>query len=283
MSDLIKRKVAVLGLGIIGSRACSRLAVAGWNVHAWNRTFKGLANEVATPQDAVCGAEIVSIYLKDSPAVRGVFESIKSVLLPEQILLNHATLDFETTQWLAQQCEKMDVRFLDAPFTGSKLASENGQLVYYIGGDAVLAAEVDEFLSATSKARLFCGAVGSATIIKLATNLISACTVQAMAEALAIATHHGVSGECLALAVSQNASSSTLAGMKFTHMLEGVYEPHFSLSNMHKDSRYMLALAESAQLVTPAIKAVSERMADLCAHGMGDYDYAVLAKPYLET
>jgi 3-hydroxyisobutyrate dehydrogenase-like beta-hydroxyacid dehydrogenase len=283
MNNLEKRRVAVLGLGIIGSRACQRLVEAGWNVAAWNRTPKGLACEVATPQEAVGGAEIIPVYLRDSPAVRAVFESLTSYLKPGQIVLNHATLDLETTHWLADLCGKCGCRFLDAPFTGSKVASGNGQLVYYIGGDEALAADMDDFLSVTSKARLFCGAVGSATIIKLATNLISACTVQAMAEALAITTHHGVSGECLALAVSQNASGSVLSGMKFSQMLGGDYEAHFSLANMHKDSRYMLALAESAKLETPAIGAVSNRMADLCEQGMGDDDFSVLAKPYLQS
>lgn len=283
MSDCNKRRVAVLGLGIIGSRACLRLVEAGWNVAAWNRTPKGVAYEVATPEEAVSGAEIISIYLKDSPAVRAVLETLTNHLKPGQIVLNHATLDLETTLLLASLCEKCGCRFLDAPFTGSKGASASGQLVYYIGGDPALAAEVEDFLAATSKSRINCGAVGNATIIKLATNLISACTVQAMAEALAITTHHGVSGECLVNAVSQNASGSVLAGMKFSQMLSGDYETNFSLANMLKDSRYMLALAESAKLATPAIAAVSERMAELCDQGMGDDDFSVLGKPYLES
>jgi 3-hydroxyisobutyrate dehydrogenase-like beta-hydroxyacid dehydrogenase len=51
---------------------------------------------------------------------------------------------------------------------------------------------------------------------------------------------------------------------------------------MGKDSRYMLALAESAGVETPAIAAVSQRMADLCDGGLGDLDFSVLAKPYLD-
>jgi 3-hydroxyisobutyrate dehydrogenase-like beta-hydroxyacid dehydrogenase len=51
---------------------------------------------------------------------------------------------------------------------------------------------------------------------------------------------------------------------------------------MGKDSRYMLALAEAAQVATPAIAAVSQRMHELCDRGLGDLDYSVLAKPYLD-
>jgi 3-hydroxyisobutyrate dehydrogenase/glyoxylate/succinic semialdehyde reductase len=275
-------RAAVLGLGIIGSRAQRLLAAAGWSTACWNRTPKGLPNECGTAEDAIADADVISIYLKDAPALRGVAARIDPHLKPGQIVLNHATVDLETTQWLEKLCVARGCRFLDAPFTGSKLAAESGQLVYYIGGDPALAAEVDDYLSVTSKSRLPCGAVGAATVVKLATNLISACTVQAMAEALAIATRHRVPAECLIHAVSQNASGSPLAAMKFPTMAAGDYETHFSLANMGKDSRYMLALAAAAQVETPAIAAVSQRMEELCDMGLGNLDYSVLAKPYLD-
>lgn len=275
-------KVAVLGLGIIGSRACANLIAAGWNVACWNRTPKGLPGEAATPEEAADGSAVVSIYLKDAPALREVVGRIESVLQPGRIVLNHATIDLETTRWLENLCLARGCRFLDAPFTGSKVAAGNGQLVYYIGGDPALAEELDPYLSVTSKARLHCGPVGAATVVKLATNLISACTVQAMAEALAITTGHGVPADRLIEAVSQNVSSSALSTMKFPLMSAGNFETHFSLANMGKDSRYMLALAEAAGVEIPAIAAVSRRMSELCETGLGDLDFSALAKPYID-
>jgi 3-hydroxyisobutyrate dehydrogenase-like beta-hydroxyacid dehydrogenase len=273
-------RAAVLGLGIIGSRACSRLVDAGWNVTCWNRTPKGLPGEVATAAEAVRGAALVSIYLKDSPAVRQVMEQIEDSLVAGQIVLNHATLDLETTLWLDERCRAQGCHFLDAPFTGSKVASANGQLLYYIGGDAALANDLEGYLGVTGKGQLYCGDVGAATVVKLTTNLLSACSVQAMAESLAIATRHGITPECLTEAISLNACASVLATMKMPTMAAGDYDTHFSLSNMAKDSRYMLALAESAGLETPAIAAVSSRMTDLTEQGLGDLDYSAVAKPY---
>jgi len=275
-------KVAVLGLGIVGSRACARLIEAGWNVTCWNRTPKDLAGEALTPEQAVEDCAIISIYLKDAPALREIIASIEPSLKAGQIVLNHSTIDLETTRWLESVCAERGCRFLDAPFTGSKVAAGNGQLVYYIGGDAALAEELEPYLSVTSKSRLHCGPVGAATVVKLATNLISACTVQAMAESLAISAGHGVSAECLMTAVSQNVSASALTAMKFPTMAAGNFETHFSLSNMGKDSRYMLALAETAGVTTPAIAAVSRRMSELCDAGLGDLDFSALAKPYLD-
>jgi 3-hydroxyisobutyrate dehydrogenase-like beta-hydroxyacid dehydrogenase len=283
MSVPPEKRAAVLGLGIIGSRACSRLVDAGWQVICWNRTPKGLPGEAATPEEAIEGASVISIYLKDGPAVREVVGRIGTALKPGQLLLNHATVDLETTLWLEKVAIAHGCRFLDTHFTGSKVASANGQLVYYTGGDAGLAKELAPYLGVTSKSQLHTGGVGTATVTKLATNLISACTVQALAESLAIATRHGVSADCLIEAVSWNASSSVLAGMKLPSMAVGNFETHFSLANMAKDSRYMLALAESAGLEAPAITAVSKRMGELSEQGLGDLDFSAVAKPYLMT
>lgn len=280
MSSPTENRAAVLGLGIIGSRSCARLAAAGWQVTCWNRTPKGLTGEELTPEEAIENAAVISIYLKDVPAVREVVGRIEGFLKPGQIILNHSTLDLPTTLWLEKVAHVHGCRFLDTPFTGSKQASATGQLVYYTGGDPDLAEQLDSFLSATSKSRLYTGGVGTATVIKLATNLISACTVQALAEALAISTRHGVSADCLVEAVSLNASASVLASMKLPMMVAGNFETHFSLANMSKDSRYMLDLAESAGLEAPAIAAVSKRLGELSEQGLADLDFSAVAQPY---
>lgn len=282
MSALADRRAAVLGLGLVGSRSCERLRQAGWEVACWNRTPKGVAGETAGPAAAVAGAAVVSIYLKDGPAVRAVLADAESGLAGGTVVINHSTVDLDTTLWLEGWCTERGCRFLDAPFTGSKDAAAAGELIYYLGGDARLAAEAAEFLAVTSRARIACGGVGAATVVKLATNLISACTVQALAESLALALRHGVEAGCLIEAVAANASGSRLSSMKLPAMAAGVFDTHFSLANMAKDTRCMLALAESAALETPAVAAVAKRLSELEAAGLGDLDFSALAKPYLE-
>lgn len=274
------KKVAVLGLGIVGSRVRERLIKSGYLVTCWSRTQRGLAGEKNTPSEALEGAELVSIYLKDAPMVREVFEKAKSSLTRGVIVLNHATIDLTTTLWLAEQCEAKGCDFIDAPFTGSKDASATGQLLYYTAGDAELVESLSNFLAVTSKGRIHCGKIGAATVIKLATNLISACTMQAMSEALAIAARHGVSPEIFTEAAIRNASGSPLMAMKYPGILKGDFEPHFTMANMWKDSRYALTLAETAGVHLPAITAVSARMGEMCAEGSGELDYSALAKAY---
>ena len=153
--------------------------------------------------------------------------------------------------------------------------------MYYTGGDEELIRLVTPYLRLSGRELLACGGVGAATIVKLATNLISACTVQALAEALAIATRHGVAAETFIHAVAENFCGSPLAKAKLPTMAAGEYDAHFSLDNMRKDSVYALDLAATAGLQTPAIAAVSQRMTELCGEGLGGLDYSALAKPYL--
>jgi 3-hydroxyisobutyrate dehydrogenase-like beta-hydroxyacid dehydrogenase len=271
-------KAAVLGLGIIGSRVHANLRNAGLTTSCWNRSPKKAPEASPTAREAVADADLISLFLKDSPALRAVMEEIECCLRPNQVVMNHSTIDPATARWTADLCDRAGCGFLDAPFTGSREAAANRQLVYYVSGPRELAETVDDFLALTSSSRLFCGPVGSAAVVKLVTNLLAACTVQALAEALAIATAHGVSADLLARAIADNASGSRLAAMKLPLMATGDFEPHFSLENMAKDAGYVARLAADAGLPAPATLTVARQMQSLIDQGMGPLDYSVLAE-----
>lgn len=272
--------IAVLGLGIIGSRSADCLQHAGYHVQTWNRTAKDRSDWASSPAKAIDGAEFIALYLKDGTAVREVFAAFRKSIRPGQTLLNHSTIDLDTTRWLASQCTEMGCDFLDAPFTGSKVAAGNGALVYYVGGELEVLEKSRATLEVTSKEIKHLGPIGSATVIKIATNLVSASTLQALSEALAITQAYGVSAEVLTDAVASNACGSALAEMKLPTMAAGDYETHFSLENMLKDSRFAISLAEDANLVTPGINATAKAMAAGCKKGDGQLDFSALFKAY---
>ena len=275
-------RIAVLGLGIIGSRAGSNLrSNPNHDVRLWSRSSRGLEGEVESLEAAVADADVVALYLKDAEALRDLVPTLASCVKGAPAILNHSTIDLETTRWLADFCASRGWAFLDAPFAGGRDAARAGRLVYFVGGHPETIEAFSPLLLETGREVIPCGEAGTATILKLVTNLISACSVQAMAEALATATKHGIAPQALISAVGSNACGSPLAAMKLPTMAEGNFDTHFSLSNMLKDSRYALALAEG--LDTPAIQAVSQRMAELCDKGLEDLDYSVLAKPYSDS
>lgn len=235
---------------------------------------------MADAEEAAKASQVLAFYLKDGKACRETFEAIHPALTSAHTIINHSTIDLETTKWLADECGKLGIDYLDCPFTGSKVAAQNGQLVYYFGGDAAVLEKLRPVLEVTSKEIIPLGKVGDATIVKIATNLISASTVQALSEAMAIAAAHGVSPETFIPAVTSNACGSPLAAMKLPTMAAGDYDTHFSLDNMRKDSVFALELAEQAKLSTPGITTTSSMMATLCEKGFADLDYSALYKQF---
>jgi 3-hydroxyisobutyrate dehydrogenase-like beta-hydroxyacid dehydrogenase len=272
--------VAVLGLGIIGSRVAARLRQHGHEVRTWNRTPQ--PGCCASASEAVRGAELVEVFLKDGEAIREVFAAIELEPGHRPLIASHATADLESVAWLERWCAQRGCEFLDAPFTGSKLAAEQGALVYYLGGSSEAFARARPLLSASARLLMPIGAVGAATVVKIATNMISAATVQALAEALAVTTRHGVAGARLLDALGENACRSALVEMKLPAMLAGDATAHFSLTNMLKDSRLALELASHLVTSVPVTAAVAARMAELEEQGHGNQDFSAVFQAYTQ-
>lgn len=277
MAANIKR-VGVLGLGIIGSRVAENLRKAGFDVSVWSRSARDMPGFLSSPGEVAKASEVIQVFVRDDAALAEAMESLSSHLRPDHIVLNHATVSPGATRAAAGICEKAGASFLDAPFTGSKNAAAAGKLVYYIGGEQSVMERARPVLEATSTKILPLGGIGDATVLKIVTNLLTAVTVKALAESVAITRATGVPVEKLLEALESNANFSTLVGMKLPTMISGNYEPHFSLQNMLKDMNFAHALAREASLETPVLEDTVKALSRALEAGKGDLDFSVIAE-----
>jgi hypothetical protein len=192
----------------------------------------------------------------------------------------HCTVSPDTMRAAAEIVEKRGARFLDAPFTGSKTAAENGQLVYYVGGDEAALRQARPVLEASSKEIIEIGKVGDATTIKVATNMVTAASVQAAAEALALISKSGLPVEKFAYAMRNNGSNSSTLDMKLPMMMEGNFEPHFSVKHMLKDVVIATRLARAFGMEFGATDASRHGLTEEMRQGRGDDDYSSLFRQY---
>ena len=284
MSNTPVKTVGVAGLGIIGSRVAANLRARGFTVRVYNRTPRpnedGFTESVV---DLARECEVIQIFVRDAKALREVIAAMSPALTKGKTVINSATVSLAATKDAAKLVKKTGADFLDVPFTGSRDAAGNAQLVYYAGGSAKVLERVRPVLEASSKAVLPTGDIGTATVLKIATNMVSAVTVQALAEALGVVESAGVPLEMFRVAMENNANCSGLVRMKLPAMISRDFTPHFSLKNMLKDARYALALAGQGNMEVPVLTAAAACMAGLEAAGRGDEDYSVLAEHYLGT
>jgi 3-hydroxyisobutyrate dehydrogenase-like beta-hydroxyacid dehydrogenase len=272
--------VGVIGQGIIGSRVADCLRKAGHQVYVWNRTVKPLPGFLASPGEVADLADIIQIFVGDSEALRAVIAAMKGRLESRHVLIANGTFDPETVASVYQEVRDTGASFLDAPFTGSRLAAETGSLAYYIGGDVRLLERVRPILEASSKSILHLGRVGEASLIKIATNMISAATVGILSEAYGLVAAAGVNPDRLAEALQGNACCSPLVSMKLPGILAQDYEPHFSLKNMFKDAQYALGLGKQLGVAQPVLSTTASVMYRSIQEGRGELDYSVIAANY---
>src|SRR6266403_4679617 len=280
MSGPMRKNIGIIGLGIIGRGVTANLRQKGFHVFVWNRTPRPVPNFVGAPAELAEMCDYLQIFVSDDDALLHVAKQLSPGLAARHLVLAHSTVAPQTMHAAAQIIERRGARFVEAPFTGSKEAAENGELVYYIAGDEAALREARPILEASAKQVLEIGELGQATAIKIATNMVTAASVQAAAEAMALVQAAGISPEKFAEAMHGNASNSATLSMKLPKMVEGNFEPHFSLKHMLKDMQIASRLGLSHYLELAVTGATRERLLEQMQRGYGDDDYSAVARKY---
>ena len=271
------KTIGVLGLGIIGGIWARHYHAAGVLAGAWNRTAQpDFPQWKDTPLAVAQAADIVQIVVADPPAVRALLAQILPALGPGKIVAQSSTIDPRSSEEFQAAVTGRGARYLEAPFTGSKPAAEQKQVVYYLGGDAGLVAELEEVLALVSATRLHIGDHRQAAALKLAMNLNVAAQMAALAEALTLARRAGIADDVFFSALSRNASQSGLAKLKEPKLRSGDFSAQFSVKHMLKDMR----LAEGIDGIAgfPVLETLRERLAEAEQAGLGDRDFSVLIR-----
>src|SRR6266446_8179037 len=177
------KNVGVIGLGIIGRAVAANLRRKGFPVFVWNRSPRPVPNFVGSPGELAGLCNYIQIFVSDDQALLHTVEQLAEKLTPRHVIFAHSTVAPDSMRAAADIVERRGAPFVEACFTGSKGAAEQGELVYYVGGTDEALREGRPILEASGKEILHIGPVGQASAIKVATNMVSAASVQATAEA----------------------------------------------------------------------------------------------------
>src|SRR6266508_2292566 len=281
MSRLTQKNIGVIGLGIIGRSVAGNLRRRGFPVFVWNRSPRSVPNFVGSLGELAEVCNYIQIFVSDDEALLQTVEQLSESLTPRHLVLAHSTVAPDSMRAAAEIVERRRARFVEASFTGSKVAAEKGELVYYVGGTDTALREARPILEASSKEIIYVGAVGEASAIKLATHMITAATVQAAAEDLALIQALGLPLEKFVEAMHANASYSGTLALKLPKMLDRDFEPHFSVKHMLKDMQIVSQVALSRYLDLGVTAAVHDQLLEQMQWGHGDDDYSSVVRKYL--
>jgi 3-hydroxyisobutyrate dehydrogenase len=284
-------RVAVLGLGAMGSRMATRLLRAGHSVAVYNRSPRSIDGLVAvgavrreSPRAAAEGAEIVIATVRDDQASRAIWcdERVGALkgLDSAAIAVESSTL---TPHWiveLAALVRATGAAFLDAPVVGSRPQADAGQLIYLIGGDADMFERAGGIFSVLGGAAHHVGPVGAGATLKLVVNALFGTQVAALAEMLAVLRGSGCDPAAMAEILSSLPVISPSAKGAMSLMLAKSDGPLFPIDLVEKDLAYTLCLADAIPLTLPLTAAVHACFKKAAAEGLAASNITAVARLY---
>lgn len=273
-------KVAVLGLGAMGSRMARNLIEAGHTVAVWNRSPAAclpLAADGAvaadTPRAAATGAAFVIAMLRDDEASAAVWLDADTGALAGleagAIGIESSTLTVGFVRDLAARFAAAGRGFLDAPVAGSRPQAEAAQLIYLVGGNAQVLAQADPVLRAMGSAVHHAGVAGDGAAVKLAVNALLGVQVAALAEIIGLFAKTGLDPARAIEILTATPVCSPAARGAAASMLSGSFAPMFPAELAEKDFGYALAAAAAAGSAMPLAEATRGVLAATLTQGFG--------------
>ncbi len=281
-------RIAYLGLGIMGNGMATNLLKAGYSVTVWNRSpeaGKSLveqgATQTETPAQAVKDADVIMYCLANDHVVEAVVfgqDGILSSVRAGQIALDMSTVHPDTSRREADAYAEKQVEFLDAPVFGSKNESAAGGLWIVVGGKREIFERVKPILEPMSETIHYMGDTGKGASMKLIGNSIVATQIEALGEAMILATKAGLNPkDVLDVLHVVDFRSPIFDGMG-KMLINRDFTPSFALKHMLKDANLIARLAQDYNSPTPAAALVRETIKAAVNQGWGEENASALIK-----
>jgi 2-hydroxy-3-oxopropionate reductase len=279
--------VGFVGLGIMGRPMLNNLLKAGHTVVAYGRTAAKLdacvkdgAERGASNSDVGARAEIVITMLPDGPEVEEVVLGEHGILAgakPGALIIDMSSINPLVSQKIAKACAAKGVDFMDAPVSGGEPKAIEGTLAIMVGGSEELFAKAEPILKCMGSSVTLTGPVGAGNTTKLANQIMVACNIAAMGEALTLATLCGLNPEVVFNAVKGGLAGSSVLNAKAPMLIARNFKPGFKINLHQKDLRNALQTAETNRVCLPITALVQQMLSSLIGAGKGDLDHSAIA------
>jgi 2-hydroxy-3-oxopropionate reductase len=194
------------------------------------------------------------------------------------VMVDMSSISPLISQKLAAACLERGVGFLDAPVSGGEPKAIDGTLAIMVGSDQATFDKVTPLLQLMGSSVILTGGVGAGNVTKLANQIMVACNIAAMSEALVLADRCGVDPEVVFNAVKGGLAGSTVLNAKAPMVIARDFKPGFRIRLHQKDLRNALLTAESKKVALPLTSLVQQILIALMNRGFGDLDHSAIVK-----
>jgi 2-hydroxy-3-oxopropionate reductase len=284
----VSSKIGFVGLGIMGKPMAKNLLKAGHKVTVYDIVPAAMEDVAAagavkgsSPKDVASRTDIIITMVPDGPEVE------QAVLGPGGVLegarrgatvVDMSSISPLVAQKVGAACEAKGIDFLDAPVSGGEPKAIDGTLAIMVGGKKDVFDKMEPILKTMGSTVTLTGKVGAGNVTKLANQIMVACNIAAMSEALVLATKAGLDPEVVFNAVKAGLAGSTVLNVKAPMVYGRNFKPGFRIRLHEKDLRNALMTAESLKVSLPLTSTVQNMLIDLMNNGKGDLDHSAIVQ-----
>lgn len=283
-------KIGFIGLGIMGKPMVHNLLKAGYKeVLVWNRSQAAIDTCVSygavasTLKGIGENCDAVITMLPNSPQVKEIMldkNGVASYMKAGSVFIDCSSINPMESKKIAEALATRSVEMLDAPVSGGESKAIDGTLSFMVGGKQEVFDMYKELLLTMGASAVLCGEVGAGNTTKLANQIIVACNIRAVAEALTLVQKAGVEPEAVFQAIRSGLAGSTVMDTKVPMMIAGNDKPGFKIDLQIKDLNNVLDCAHSVGAPVPMTASIMEIMQWLHTNGYGQSDHSAVAKYY---
>ena len=281
-------KIGFIGLGIMGKPMAKNLLKAGYDltVSSVNKAAPELVAagaKAASNQEIGETCDLVLTMVPNSPQVKAVMlgpDGVGAHMKPGSTFIDMSSINPVASKEIAAELEKYGVEMLDAPVSGGEPKAIDGTLSFMVGGKQEVFDRFKPVLEAMGSSVVRCGEVGAGNTTKLANQIIVACNIQALAEALTLAQKAGVDPQLVFEAIRGGLAGSTVMNAKAPMMIAGNDKPGFKIDLHIKDLNNALDCAHTVGAPVPMTAEVQEVLQWMHSHDGGQKDHSAIAQYY---
>jgi 3-hydroxyisobutyrate dehydrogenase-like beta-hydroxyacid dehydrogenase len=285
------KKVAFLGLGVMGYPMAGHLARAGHQVTVYNRTnaksgawlaeFGASHAHAATPREAALQADIVFCCVGNDDDLRSVTLGPNGAFAGMRegaVFVDHTTASATVARELYAAARTLGLQFVDAPVSGGQAGAQNGMLTVMCGGDSAAFDAVQATGMAFSRAFTLLGDSGAGQLAKMVNQIAIAGLVQGLSEAVAFGQHAGLDMNQVLDVIGKGAAQSWQMDNRGKTMVADKFDFGFAVDWMRKDLGLVLEEAKRNGARVPVTALVDQFYADVQQMGGRRWDTSSLIK-----
>jgi 3-hydroxyisobutyrate dehydrogenase-like beta-hydroxyacid dehydrogenase len=276
----------------MGKGMARNLKKAGAELYIHNRSKPAVGQLAAEGMQACAspaevaadiGNGIIIVMVTDTPSVEAALFGKSGVierLHRGTLVIDMGTTGVGETRAFAVRIRQAGGDYLDAPVSGGQAGADTGGLTIMAGGEAPSFARALPYFQTMGKSITHVGPTGAGQIAKVANQVIVALTVDAVAQAFAIAEAAGIEPAKLRQAIQGGSARSFILENQGQKMIDGQFAPGGRATVVRKDVRQALELAEQLGLELPALRANLVQWEKMIAAGDGDIDHSGIIRLY---